>query len=63
MSQTAKPSREVENVKGDKGMNIGELKEFVAASLKAERLEILAILHSAKSLDEAIKAIEQRKNG
>ncbi|MGN1070795.1 MAG: hypothetical protein ACI4P5_10280 [Candidatus Fimadaptatus sp.] len=58
MSQTAKPLQELENVKGDKDMNIGELEEFVAASLKAERLEILTILHSAKSLDEAIKAIE-----
>ena len=30
---------------------------------QAERLEILEILRSAESLEDAIKAIEQRKNG
>ena len=42
----------------DNGMNAIELQE-----LKAERLEILAILRDAKTLDDAIAAIEQRKNG
>ena len=47
----------------ENGMTRCELEEFKAALLKAERLEILMILRDAKSLDEAIKAIEQRKNG
>ena len=47
----------------DNGMNAIELQELKAALLKAERLEILTILHDAKTLDEAIAAIEQRKNG
>lgn len=47
----------------DNGMNANELQELKAALLKAERLEILAILREADSLDDAIKAIEQRKNG
>ena len=47
----------------DKGLNVNELQELKAALLKAERLEILTILRDAESLDEAIKTIEQRKNG
>lgn len=47
----------------ERGMTRDELQELKAALLKAERLEILAILHDAKSLEEAIIAIEQRKNG
>ena len=52
----------------DNGMNAIELQELKAALLKAallkaERLEILAILRDAKTLDDAIAAIEQRKNG
>ena len=47
----------------DNGMNAIELQELKAALLKAERLEILTILRDAKTLDEAIAAIEQRKNG
>ena len=46
-----------------KGMNAVELQELKAALLKAERLEILAILREAESLAEAIKAIERRKEG
>ncbi len=45
------------------GMNAVELQELKASLLKAEWLEILEILHKAKDLDDAIKAIEQRKNG
>lgn len=44
-------------------MNANELQELKAALLKAERLEILEILRDAENLEEAIKAIEQRKNG
>jgi len=47
----------------DKGMNVSELQELKAALLKAERLEVLAILREAEDLDEAIKILEQRKNG
>ncbi len=47
----------------DSGMNAAELQELKAALLKAERLEILMILRDAKNLDEAISAIEQRRNG
>ena len=47
----------------DNGMNAIELQELKAALLKAERLESLAILRDAKTLDDAIAAIEQRKNG
>lgn len=46
-----------------KGMNASELQELKAALLKAERLEVLAILRDAENLDEAIKILEQRKNG
>ena len=46
-----------------KGMNASELQELKAALLNAERLEILAILQDAETLDEAIKAIEQRRHG
>lgn len=45
------------------GMTAVELHELKAALLKAERLEILEILRNVCSLAEAIKAIEQRKNG
>lgn len=44
----------------DKGMNANELQELKAALLKVERLEVLAILREADSLQEAIAAIEQR---
>lgn len=44
----------------EKGMNANELQELKAALLKAERLEILAILEGADTLEEAIAAIEQR---
>lgn len=47
----------------DSGMNAVELQELKALLLRVERLEILAILRDANSLDEAIAAIEQRKNG
>ena len=47
----------------DNGMNAHELQELKAALLKVERLEVLAILRDAESLEEAIKAIEQRRNG
>ena len=43
-----------------KGMNAQELLELKAALLKAERLEVLAILRDAESLPEAVAAIEQR---
>lgn len=62
-AQPAKPLQEVDNMREDNGMNASELQELKAALLKAERLEILAILREADSLDDAIKAIEQRKNG
>ena len=45
------------------GMNASELQELKAALLKAERLEVLAILRDAENLGEAIKILEQRKNG
>lgn len=60
---TGKPLQEVDNVQEGNGMNAQELLELKAALLKVERLEVLAILRDAESLDEAIKAIEQRKNG
>ncbi len=44
----------------NKGMNANELQELKAALLKAERLEMLAILRDAESLQEAVTAIEQR---
>lgn len=44
----------------DKGMNVQELQELKAALLKAERLEMLAILRDAESLQEAVQALEQR---
>ena len=44
----------------DKGMNPAELQELKAALLKLERLEILAILREAETLEEAIQLIEQR---
>ncbi|HIT00184.1 MAG TPA: hypothetical protein IAA59_08090 [Candidatus Faecaligallichristensenella faecipullorum] len=44
----------------DKGMNAQELQELKAALLKAERLEMLAILRDAESLQEAVQALEQR---
>lgn len=43
-----------------KGMNVCELQELKAALLKAERLEILAIIRDAESLNEVATAIEQR---
>jgi len=55
--------QEVDNTKGTHSMTRCELEELKAALLKDERLEILMILRDAKSLDEAIAAIEQRKNG
>lgn len=47
----------------DKGMNANELQEFKAALLNAERLEILAILRDAETLEEAQALIEQRRKG
>lgn len=44
----------------EKGMNASELQELKEALLKAERLEMLAILRDAESVEDAIKAIEQR---
>ena len=44
----------------DKGMNANELKELKAALLKAERLEILAIIRDADSLEAAEEAVKQR---
>lgn len=43
-----------------KGMNTLELKELKAALLKAERLDLLVLLMSAKSIEEAVEAIKQR---
>ncbi len=61
---TDKPLQEVDNMQEvSEGMNAVELQELKASLLKAERLEILEILRKAKNLDDAIKAIEQRKNG
>ena len=45
------------------GMNPNELQEFKAALLKAERLEVLDILRKANDLEEALAAIEHRKDG
>ena len=47
----------------DHGMTRDELEELKAALLEAERLRILEVLRKAASLEEAIKAIEQRANG
>lgn len=44
----------------EKGMNTSELQELKQAWIKAERLELLAILRDVKSVDEAIKTLEQR---
>lgn len=44
----------------EKGMNVSELQELKAALLKAERMEILAILRDAENKEEAIAALEQR---
>lgn len=41
-------------------MNAQELQELKAALHKAERLEMLAILRDAESLQEAVQALEQR---
>ena len=41
-------------------MNAQELQELKAALLKAERMEMLAILRDADDLEEAIAALEQR---
>ena len=45
------------------GMNAYELQELKAAILKAERLEVLEIPRKANDLQEAIAAIEHRKDG
>ena len=45
------------------GMNAQELQELKAALLKAERLEMLAILQDAEGKQEAIAALEQRLKG
>lgn len=58
-----KPLQEVDNMRKGYGMNAHELQRFEMYVLKAERLEILELLRSVSSLEEAIKAIEQRKNG
>lgn len=42
------------------GLNAQELQELKAALLKAERMEMLAILRDAGDLQEAIAALEQR---
>lgn len=44
----------------NKSMTANELQELKAALLKAERLEMLAIIRDAESLQDAINAIEQR---
>ena len=41
-------------------MNPTELKALTDALLKAERFEMLAILRDSKSVDDAVKALEQR---
>lgn len=56
---TAEQTAGGERMQG-KGMNAQELLELKAALLKAERLEVLAILRDAESLPEAVAAIEQR---
>ncbi len=55
-----KPLQEVDNMQEDNGMNACELQELKAALLKVERLEILAIIRDADSLESATEAIEQR---
>lgn len=47
----------------DKGMTRDELEELRAALLRAERLEILALLRDCDDLAEAIAVVERRKNG
>lgn len=44
----------------EKGMNAVELQEYRESLLKAERLELLSILRDAGSVEEAIRALEQR---
>ena len=44
----------------ENGLNAVEVQELKAALLKAERLELLAILYEAQSIEEAISAIKQR---
>ena len=58
-----KPLQEVDNVQRGEGMNASELQKLKAALLKAERLEVLAILRDAENLNEAIKILEQWKKG
>lgn len=41
-------------------MNAQELQELKAAVLKAERLEMLAILQDADSVEAAVEALRQR---
>lgn len=43
-----------------KGMNAQELQELKAALLKAERMEMLAILQDAQSVEEAVGALRNR---
>lgn len=44
----------------EKDMNAIELQDYKESVLKAERLELLLILRDAESLEEAVKALEQR---
>ena len=44
----------------DKGMTPAELQALTDALLKAERLEMLMILRDMDSIEEAVKALEQR---
>ena len=61
--RTGNPLQEVDDMQEDHGMTRDELEELKAALLEAERLKILEVLRKAESLEEAIKAIEQRVNG
>ena len=56
---TGKKPQGVERM-ANKGMNASELQALKDALLKAERLEMPAILREADSLTEAIAALEQR---
>lgn len=53
-----KGERNMEN-----GLNSVEMQELKAALLKADRLETLAILRECATLEEAIKALQQRLRG
>lgn len=47
----------------ENGLNAVEMQELKEALLKADRLETLAILRECATLEEAIKALQQRLRG